>query len=283
MRRSLTSKAASFVAQAAVLVAACPAQASAADADAEPLAISICRLIDHAAHDKGLPVAFLTRLIWRESAFQTRVVSPVGAMGVAQFMPGTARERGLADPFDPEEAIPKAAELLVALNARFGNLGLAAAAYNAGAARVDGWLAGGFMPQETRAYVLRITGRDVEDWRGGAAAREAAQFPGATCAIETAALRVRPSIGIARVIFAPWGVQLAAGFSKPAALAAFARNRARYSAVLGVVEPMVIGGRAARGFSAFYRVRVPAQTRAAADALCGKLTDLGGACVVLKS
>ncbi len=66
-------------------------------------------------------------------------------------MPATAAERGLADPNDPEAAIPKAAELLANLKQRFGNLGLAAAAYNAGATRVANWLAGGGeLPPETR-------------------------------------------------------------------------------------------------------------------------------------
>ena len=51
------------------------------------------------------------------------MVSPAGAQGIAQFMPGTARERGLADPFDPEQAIPKAAEFIAHLSEQFGNLG----------------------------------------------------------------------------------------------------------------------------------------------------------------
>src|SRR5205814_6611619 len=63
-------------------------------------------------------------------------VSPKGAEGIAQFMPGTAAERGLANPFDPEQAIPHAARFLAELKRRFGNLGMAAAAYNAGPARV---------------------------------------------------------------------------------------------------------------------------------------------------
>ena len=80
-------------------------------------------------------------------------------------MPGTAAERGLADPFDPEQAIPKSAELLDELRRRFGNLGLAAAAYNGGPARVEAWLAGrGGLPWETRSYVSAITGRGAEDW-----------------------------------------------------------------------------------------------------------------------
>ena len=82
-------------------------------------------------------------------------------------MPATAAERGLADPNDPEAAIPKAAELLANLKQRFGNLGLAAAAYNAGATRVANWLAGaGELPPETRVYVMSVTRHPLEDWNG---------------------------------------------------------------------------------------------------------------------
>src|ERR1700733_552106 len=82
----------------------------AAAAGEENVIGSICALIDSSARAQGLPVAFLTRLIWQESNFQAGAVSPAGARGIAQFMPGTASARGLADPFDPEAAIPKAAE-----------------------------------------------------------------------------------------------------------------------------------------------------------------------------
>ena len=81
-------------------------------------------------------------------------------------MPATARERGLVDPFDPFEAIPKSAELLKAYRDRFGNLGFAAAAYNAGPQRVRDWLSGrATLPAETRDYVAKVTGRSAEDWR----------------------------------------------------------------------------------------------------------------------
>ena len=126
---------------------------------------ALCRLIDASARRHGLPVEFFTRLIWQESSFRTGAVSPVGAQGVAQFMPGTAAERGLLDPFDPEQAIPKSAELLRDHVNRFGNIGLAAAAYNGGPGRVANWLADrGGLPAETRTYVYRITGRSAEDW-----------------------------------------------------------------------------------------------------------------------
>jgi hypothetical protein len=124
-----------------------------------------CRIVEGAAKFAGIPVGLLTRLVWTESRFHADVTSPAGAEGIAQFMPETAAERGLANPFDPTEAIPRAAELLADLGLRFGNLGLAAAAYNAGQNRVESWLAGtGHLALETRAYVLSLTGHTVDDW-----------------------------------------------------------------------------------------------------------------------
>src|SRR5688500_2266456 len=96
-------------------------QASTSPANTETVEQAICRLVDGAAQANKLPSGFLTRLIWQESSFRTTVISPAGAQGVAQFMPGTAQERGLADPFDPEQAIPAAAALLRDHSARFGN------------------------------------------------------------------------------------------------------------------------------------------------------------------
>ncbi|MGE4246981.1 MAG: transglycosylase SLT domain-containing protein, partial [Parvibaculaceae bacterium] len=126
---------------------------------------TVCALIEAAAREHDLPVSFFTRLIWKESAFRPDAVSPKGAQGIAQFMPGTAAMRGLADPFDPHQAIPASASLLRDLRARFGNLGLAAAAYNAGADRVANWMAGtGYLPLETEDYVLSITGTAAERW-----------------------------------------------------------------------------------------------------------------------
>ena len=108
--------------------------------EGESVGQALCCLVETAARERRLPVPFLTRLIWQESSFRTTVTSRAGAQGVAQFMPGTALDRGLADPFDPEQAIPAAAHLLSDLRAQFGNLGLAAAAYNGGPNRVATWL-----------------------------------------------------------------------------------------------------------------------------------------------
>jgi hypothetical protein len=81
-------------------------------------------------------------------------VSRAGSQGVAQFMPGTAAEVGLDDPFDPFKALPASAKLLRKLQDEFGNLGLAAAAYNAGSGRIRKWLSGRrALPRETQDYV----------------------------------------------------------------------------------------------------------------------------------
>ncbi|WP_407529267.1 lytic transglycosylase domain-containing protein [Methylobacterium oryzisoli] len=126
----------------------------------------LAAFIAHVAAANDLPPAFLLGLLRQESGLNHRAVSRAGAQGIAQFMPGTAGERGLADPFDPYEAIPKSAELLKEYRARFGNLGLAAAAYNAGPQRIRNWLSGrATLPAETLAYVTRITGRSADAWR----------------------------------------------------------------------------------------------------------------------
>jgi hypothetical protein len=261
----------------------------------ESVQSALCRLIDTAARDYDVPADFLTNLIWRESSFRRHVVSPAGAQGIAQFMPYTAAERGLADPFDPEQAIPQAARLIADLAARFGNLGLAAAAYNAGPGRMEKWLAGeGGLPGETRTYVLRVTGRTADDWAAAARGKATTPPPAretASCGTIVASLRHRgptaeeqPAEPMEEAPFAPWGVQLAGNFSKARALAAFARERQRYAAVIGEAQPMIIGTRLrSRGTKAFYRVRVPAASRTAADQLCGRIRSAGGGCVVLRS
>jgi transglycosylase-like protein with SLT domain len=129
----------------------------------------LCDTLAASAHKSGLPVSFFANLIWQESRFVFRAVSPAGALGIAQFMPKTAAAIGLTNPLDPLQALPASARLLGALFQRLGNLGLAAAAYNAGEARVNNWLSNkSGLPQETRNYVLAITGLSVEHWKEAA-------------------------------------------------------------------------------------------------------------------
>jgi hypothetical protein len=117
------------------------------------------------AHHK-LDPHFFARLLWKESLFEPGAISPVGAQGIAQFMPGTAAMVGLDDPFNPAKAIEASARYLKQLSDGFGNLGLAAVAYNGGENRAARFKAqGGNLPWETQDYVQAITGKDAWVWR----------------------------------------------------------------------------------------------------------------------
>lgn len=144
---------------------------------------AICPILEEAARENALPLNFFARLIWQESHFRPNVVGPITrygerAQGIAQFMPATAVAWGLLDAFDPREALLKSGEFLAQLRDEFGNLGLAAAAYNAGPQRVREFLAGARdLPEETRRYILAITGHPIEDWIGPTRQAAAAEPP----------------------------------------------------------------------------------------------------------
>jgi Transglycosylase SLT domain/D-alanyl-D-alanine carboxypeptidase len=97
----------------------------------------------------------LAAQLMAESGFNPRAVSPAGALGIAQFMPATARSYGLRDPFDPIASIDAQAHLMSDLLRRFHSVPLALAAYNAGAGAVAACNCVPPYP-ETRAYVARI-------------------------------------------------------------------------------------------------------------------------------
>ena len=261
----------------------------AARADAGPetdnAIATLCGILEASAKTEGLPVGYFTKLIWRESSFRPDAVSPAGAQGVAQFMPGTASARGLADPFDPASAIPASAKYLAELVRKFGNLGLAAAAYNAGETAVDKWLDDkGQLPFETQDYVLALTGHAADEWRTPTPPQLAAP-EGPSCQSLIASLRTTPaSRRLSRAGLRP-------GACRSRQLLARRRRCAPSSAcstistpIVGGKNPFVLGSVVrSRGFRPFYRVRLPAQNRPEAEKLCAALEAAGGACVVLRS
>ncbi len=268
----------------ALLAAPARAQQGAPFASDDPAA-ALCAIIEKAAGDNALPVDYFTKLIWRESALHVNAISPAGARGIAQFMPGTAAARGLANPFDPAEAIPASAKYLSELRASTGNLGLAAAAYNAGEHALAVWRAGqGELPFETQDYVLAITGFSPDAW-GKAPEPSMAPTGGVNCMSLIAGLRASASPDeLAQTPFSPWGVQLSGGFSKARALAAFARAQERYAPVIADRTPFVLARRnRSRGWRVFFAVRLPTGSRGEAEALCLKLRAVGGACVTLRT
>jgi hypothetical protein len=256
---------------------------------------SMCLIIESAARANGLPLEFFARVIWQESRFQPGAVGPrtrsgENAQGIAQFMPRTAAERGLLDPFDPVQALPKSAEFLRELRDKFGNLGLAAAAYNAGPGRVREFLSSGRpLPAETRNYVAAITGIGVDEWAKGGA-REPPQPP-PNCRQLMALLKRAPNPFVEKLELrvklstdSPWGIQLSAGFSRDRALGAYAEMARRYGSILAGHDPIVSGMVfRTRGTRPFYQVRVGAETREAAESLCAGIRRAGGACIVLRN
>ncbi|WP_044592967.1 lytic transglycosylase domain-containing protein [Bradyrhizobium sp. LTSPM299] len=260
---------------------------------------TMCLLIESAARASNLPLEFFARVIWQESRFQSDAVGPMTrngqrAQGIAQFMPGTANERGLLDPFSPVQALPKSAEFLSELRDQFGNLGLAAAAYNAGPKRVQEWLAGSrYLPQETRNYVFAITASSVDDW---ATAGRNGKMPERTqtsnCSDLVTLLTRAPNPFITqlerRVTFAAakrWGVQVAAGFNRDNALVMYARALKGLSAVIRYqddpsLQPLLFRS---PGSSTFYQVRIGTDAHREADRLCSDIRRAGGACLVKRN
>lgn len=246
----------------------------------------ICALIESNADEYGLPKNYFARLIWKESRFDHRAVSPVGAQGIAQFMPYTARERGLADPFDIEQAIPASARYLRDLKSALGNWGLAAAAYNAGPTRVSNWKrSGGFLPLETEDYVLDITGTPADDFAAG---KEITERPLDPKLSFTEACRRLPvirtaTIPMSRIKPKPWGIQVAGNFRRSAAVNQWNRLRKQFFSVLSGHSPVISRVRTPIGRRGIYAVRIGADSRQQANDICSKLRTAGGACIVLRN
>jgi hypothetical protein len=253
---------------------------------------SVCLLLESAARANGLPIEFFVRLIWRESRFRPTTVGPSTrsgkhALGIAQFMPATAAERNLLDPLNPIEALPKAAEFLKDLRGQFGNLGLAAAAYNAGPGRVRAWMAGAAsMPAQTRAYVEAVTGNSVDRWAAGQGLEVNAES--VSCETLMAKLKQPPTTFLAALqqhvvtgVIQPWGAILGADRSRPEILDRYAALQRRFTAVLAGRDPILLE----RGSGSLprYQVRVGADSRAAANDVCKRIHLAGGDCVVLRN
>jgi hypothetical protein len=254
---------------------------------------AICRTIESSAADNNLPIGFFTRVIWQESRFNIRARSSAGAQGIAQFMPQTAASRGLLDPFDPFQSLPESASYLRELKARFGNFGLAAAAYNAGPGRVARWLSGKtHLPAETVAYVRLVTGRPISEWTSTQpAALHHAGIPkgvpcrslvnanldpiGSSSQNHSSELKVSP--------WAAWGVQLLGDFTREKVLARYQNLRRKYSTVLADKDPLLVMTNGPSGRTKRYLARVAENTREEAEQLCKRLQSAGAACFAVRN
>ncbi len=253
-----------------------------------PVTVSrICDLIATQADRNGLPRDFFARLIWKESRFDAGAISPAGAEGIAQFMPGTARMRGLDDSFDIDQAIPASAKYLAELKIGFGNLGLAAAAYNAGESRIARWLSsGGFLPLETESYVLDVMGESVDKFSEASYAGTIQPLDPKSGFLE-ACRRMRvieaTTIAMSTINVKPWGIQVAGNFRQAGAIRQWQRLAGRFAKLLAGHEPVISRVRTPRGRRGIYAVRIGADSREAADVICRQLRAAGGSCVVLRN
>ncbi|MEO9336390.1 lytic transglycosylase domain-containing protein [Mesorhizobium sp. SB112] len=247
----------------------------------------ICELIGSHAELNNLPADFFARLIWKESRFDPNAVSPAGAEGVAQFMPGTASMRGLSDSFDIEKAIPASAVYLGELKSGFGNLGLAAAAYNAGESRVSRWLSsGGFLPLETENYVLDIMGEPADmfsnkDYAGTVHPLDPKKPFDESC--RKLPVTLTATVPMSRVHIKPWGVQVAGNFRRAVAIRQWQRIRGQFTALLRQYDPVVSRVRSPIGRRGIYTVRIGVNNRANADIICQQLRGAGGSCIVVRN
>jgi hypothetical protein len=249
----------------------------------------VCSAIERFSIEQNLPPEYFARLIWRESLFQADAVSPKGAEGIAQFMPGTAKLRGLANSFDVVQALDASSRYLSDLRTRFGNLGLAAAAYNAGEDGLSNFLANDRLPLETRDYVFAITGNPVETWRDDppkvvAAALDPTKSFLEGCVQLAVKRRLREPILFKSADWAPWGVQLSANFNPNIANRIFLQKVATLPKPLNSERALIVPQKPRPiGMRQKYAARIGRQTRKEAIDLCDEILKAGVACAVVKN
>jgi len=253
---------------------------------------TICRTMYRSASDNNLPIEFFTRVIWQESRFNVTARSSAGAQGIAQFMPSTALSRGLLNPFDPLESLRHSAGYLRELATRFGSLGLAAAAYNAGPGRVARWLSGKIhLPAETMAYVRLVTGHPIADWISNQPSLwEPSRIPtGVPCTALASLNRIErlpaktESTTTKMAAWAPWGVQLIGDWTQEQVLARYETLRRKYASVLADKDPLVVITYGPSGRTKRYLARVAENTQEEAEQFCKKLQAVGGPCFAVRN
>lgn len=249
----------------------------------------LCRQIEAEATRYGLPPGYFARLLWQESRFDPNAVSPANAKGIAQFIDSTARLRGLADPFNPAEAVSRSAEYLGEMTRRFGNLGHAAIGYNGGERRAEGWIAGtGGLARETIDYVRIITGHSAQTWRDDPPEAPDFALDGDTpfqeaCVAMAANRRISP-LAPPEPEFAPWGAQI--GFGNTTALARAAYDRlsgaCRRAAPLSKVEYIPVRRRGP-GDRIYMMLRVGADSQREAANICRAVQRAGCRCAAYRN
>lgn len=248
----------------------------------------VCRLMENRSKWRDINPHFIARLINVESRFSPAAVSPAGAEGIAQFIPGTAKRRGLKNPYDPAAALTASIDFLAHLKARFGNLGLAAVAYNAGEGAATRFIAGGRIPLETENYVFSITGRAVEEWRKPDARHPIPLIDGKKPFTDACPSLVKNPGRIRLLAKAaprqPWGVLISESFSRSTAVRTFNRMKSKFPADLREKPPMIVHVRnLSMGARRRYSARIGAASRRQAAKICAPLRARSVICIIGKT
>lgn len=247
----------------------------------------VCLAIERAAGRHGLDPHFLARLLWKESLFEPGAISPVGAMGIAQFMPGTAEMVGLDDPFNPAKAIEASARYLRKLTDGFGSVGMAAVAYNGGENRAARYLAqGGSLPWETQDYVQAITGLTAASWRESPPKvldiRLDKQRSFREACIDLAGQRKLREFNTPEHPW-PWGVIVATHPQQSGVSAQVSRLNRQLRPILGGKRVSYVRRKISGGPRKVYTAQIGYSSKSEAYAFCSRLRGVGGRCLVLKN
>ncbi|MDA9789794.1 lytic transglycosylase domain-containing protein, partial [Amylibacter sp.] len=254
-------------------------------------AFDTCQALRDVSRTHGLDAGFFTRLIWQESRFDPNALSPAGAQGIAQFMPQTAKLRGLSASYNPALALDHSAQYLAELTRRFGNVGLAAVAYNGGETRAQNFVAKtNGLAQETIDYVQIITGQTAEDWRDTTPktlnlALDPTKSFMQSCLILAKKRRVSKLKSLNPKPKLPlWGIQMATGSTRAKAKARYTRNARDCRTVIDGRKPNYIKkSPQVAGRKDYYVARLGAKSRGTAQKLCNRLRKFNCVCVVYKN
>ncbi len=250
-----------------------------------------CNAIKAFSERHGLNTDFFARLIWQESRFDPNALSHANARGIAQFIPSTAALRGLADPYNPADALEHSAQYLAEMVRRYGNEGMAAIGYNGGERRAEGFLQGNGLAPETVNYVPIITGLNAEDWRDNPPkahdmrlSKTDSFLPACYAMAQNRRITplARPKPPAPRI--KPWGVQVGFAQSRKAAEAG-ARNRtAACRGVLGNEKPeLIYQPHRVASKKGYFFARYGRNSRDGATKLCDAMRRQGCDCRVMQN
>lgn len=200
-------------------------------------------------------------------------------------MPGTAEVRGLEDAFNPAEALRASAEYLSELSGIFGNLGMAAVAYNGGEHRAERFIAGeGVLPLETHAYVYGITVYSATTWRDAPPTELDLSFESDGTFQEGCIARAENrEFREFQEPLLPWSVIVTSNISREGVERHVARLRNRHGSVLRGETVGYSYGRTPGMRRALHLAQIGKTSRSEADAFCERLRAAGGACIVLRN